>query len=81
MSLYLDPKIVSKNNKKIPLETMTQEPHRCKYRSNYSIPCRTCGVPFTFSDSVFSLTSGKKIPLNAVDGQPHDCLRKLMGMR
>lgn len=75
--LYLDDKVVSPNNKRIPLNIANSQPHRCPNRK-YSIPCRDCKEFIYFDDFRIS-KNGKKIPINTADGLPHDCLKREFG--
>lgn len=72
-----DNHVSKKTNKKIPLDIISGEPHRCQeglqaYRSEHPLRCRQCGAEIYFDDKITS-SSGKVIPLDFADGNKHDC--------
>ena len=77
--LYLDPNVLSKNNRRIPLNQANQQPHKCPAR-RFAIPCMGCKEMIYFDYQRLS-KNNKKIPLNNSDGLPHDCLGMEFGAK
>jgi hypothetical protein len=67
---------VSPTGKKIPLDAITESPHRCsiwKQQHRRYYPCRNdCGAEIYFDDSLKS-RNGKWVPIDRETGDPHRC--------
>jgi hypothetical protein len=76
-SIYFDEEHISESGKKIPLDSETEEPHNCPYRTYQSKAyyCNACGKEIYFDDEYVS-KNGKKIPLSKDTGSPHRCKNK-----
>src|SRR5215208_3114481 len=74
--LHLDPNVVSKSGKKIPLD-YNDNPHDCPEREkdvweSEPFNCNGCGADIYVSDRLLS-KNGKRIPINSSDNQAHQC--------